>query len=311
MKIGLTGVSGFIGKNILQELYRHNRDIHILLRNSHQQHYFTRHFAHSRPFPGDLRDEKSLAAFCEDCTVIIHIAGLVRAQTDDEIRQVNIEGTRNLLQAAEKAGVNHFIYFSSGAVDHLDGIYAESKKHAEEAVRQSKVPWVILRLSEIYGPGDNFGITSLFPKIKGWPIFPVIGKGDYTLQPLSVFCLCKVIHDLLDRLPESSGKIIHLAGPHPLPFREIIETISNALDAHPRIVHIPTWLALAVARILSVIPGKKITDTHQIKRVLVPKHWDISIAQNLLGFSPLPFHEGLLECIRCSHVINSQTELQD
>jgi len=295
--IGLTGCTGFIGSHLARELTRSGKTIKILVRENKKLPLSLRHDS-IEVMTGDLLKPHTLTAFCRNCELLVHIAGIVKGPGPGAVMSVNRDGTYNLLEQARTAHVQKCVYISSGAVDFLDGEYAQSKSEAEQIVKASGLDWTILRPSEIYGPGDRSGITSLLPKIRKWPVFPIIGDGSYTLQPLFVLDLVEAINTSIDRFSSTQGKIIHLAGPEPLPYKRIIETIASALDKKIRTVSIPVSLALLIATIIGKTGLAPFIDRQQIERVLVAKHWDITVARQLLDFSPRPFKHGITQALR-------------
>lgn len=293
--IGLTGSSGFIGSHFLKRLITKKKKVKILLRGRSKDSFNDVMTLHA---DGDLLNQDSLVSFCEDISTIVHIAGIVKGSKPKQVMSVNRDGTRNLLEQAEKKGVKRFLYVSSGAVDWLGGEYAQSKIEAEQLVRSSKLDWVITRPGEIYGPGDINGITSLIPKIKKWPFFPIIGDGSYLLQPLLVHDLVIALETCLDRFDKCQGKIIHLAGPKPISYRNIVEEIGNALNKKVRTITISPRFAIGLATLIRTVPGFSFVDKEQIRRVLISKYWDISCAEDLLDFNPVSFSEGIAQIIK-------------
>jgi len=119
---------------------------------------------------GDLEDPESLRQALEDVQAIVHLAALFRTDDEDAIWKANLGGTRNLIAAAEAhAAGARFIMTSTGNVYNADtprpsretdpctpsAAYPASKLAAEEALRNSKLTWSILRLPFVYGDGDG------------------------------------------------------------------------------------------------------------------------------------------------------------
>src|SRR5574337_69982 len=171
----VTGASGFLGSHVARQLVARGERVRVLLRPSSQARAIEGlgvELAH-----GDLRDAASLVRALEGVRRVYHVAADYRLWARDprEIYESNVAGTRNLLEAARRAGVERFIYTSTvatvavprpGALPNEDttaslgemiGHYKRSKFLAEqEAFRAATdgLPVVIVNPTTPVGPGD-------------------------------------------------------------------------------------------------------------------------------------------------------------
>ena len=171
----VTGATGFVGSHVAQQLVARGERVRVLLRPSSQARAMEG-LAVER-VQGDLRDAASLARALEGVTRVFHVAADYRLWARDprEIYESNVTGTRNLLEAAQRAGIERFIYTSTvgtvavprpGALpneetvarlEEMIGHYKRSKFLAEqEAIRAAAdgVPVVIVNPTTPVGPGD-------------------------------------------------------------------------------------------------------------------------------------------------------------
>jgi nucleoside-diphosphate-sugar epimerase len=155
MKIGITGATGFIGKNLVNEL-----------KDKHELYCF---------------DSKNLDITKEielpEVDVLIHLAAHVKkcmfSKDKEPFYSVNARGTENIVSAAIKVGVKRIIYVSSIAVyknpiktaltdevgmNDLFGTYGASKLEGEKIIKESEMPYTILRISNPFGCGSIKGI---------------------------------------------------------------------------------------------------------------------------------------------------------
>ena len=111
MTVALTGLTGFVGRHAAAAMLERGLSLRALVRRGAA----SPHGGHSRltPVVGDLDDHAALAALCEGAEVVVHCAGLVAALDRDTYLRVNGEGTRNLVRAANRAGVRTFVHVSS------------------------------------------------------------------------------------------------------------------------------------------------------------------------------------------------------
>src|SRR5467141_2038270 len=170
----VTGASGFLGSHVARQLVARGDDVRVLLRPS----------SHNRAISdlsleyvtGDLRDPASLERAMKDVKRVFHVAADYRlwAKRSREIYDSNVGGTKNLLAAAERAGVEQLIYTSTVAtiavdrpqppnestearLDEMIGHYKRSKWLAEqEALKAAKegFPVIIVSPTTPVGPGD-------------------------------------------------------------------------------------------------------------------------------------------------------------
>ena len=112
--------------------------------------------------------------------------GIIFERPGASFEQVHVEGTRNMLVAADAAGIKRFVHMSAlGTRAGAGAAYHRTKWDAEEVVRASGLDYTIFRPSIIYGPGGEF-INMLMRQVRLMPLVPVIGNGRYRMQPISV-----------------------------------------------------------------------------------------------------------------------------
>ena len=150
MRIAVTGATGFIGRSLVRQLTEKATPCRVLVRSAYDQ-------PDVEIVRGDLENSDALTALVEGADTMIHIAGLTKARTRDQLFAVNETGAANVAAAAQKAGVRRFILVSSLAArePHLSN-YAASKRAGEDAVRKlaGTMELVIVRPPAIIGPGD-------------------------------------------------------------------------------------------------------------------------------------------------------------
>ncbi len=172
----LTGASGFVGSAVLRQLRRHGLTVRALVRPA--SHYRDLTGADVQFVEGDLRERSSLAAACDGCRYLFHVAADYRLSGWDKagIFATNVAGTRNLMEEAMRSGIERIVYTSSvatlqcrqdgGSADedaslslqHAIGAYKQSKVVAEQLVldmvRNRGLPATIVNPSTPIGPRD-------------------------------------------------------------------------------------------------------------------------------------------------------------
>jgi nucleoside-diphosphate-sugar epimerase len=253
MKVVITGATGFVGGAIARRLAGEGLDVHVLARPAADLARLGG--VPVSPVPGDITDPATLAHAFDGADWVIHAAGMLgRAGVAEETYvRVNAEGTRNVLAAvteARAAGrmpaeLRVLHVGSAGVLGPLrrgdratifdetmppapSNAYERSKTLAENYAREfalSGLPVVIARPEFGYGPGDTH-VLGLFQAIQRG-VFFYIGGGGNTCHPTYA-------DDMVDGLAlclrqGRPGEVYQIAGPRPVTFRELAETIAREL----------------------------------------------------------------------------------
>ncbi len=284
MKLLVTGASGGIGQVLIQRLARRG-ELRLLSRQP-------REGAHGRWVGGDLREPSGLDAALEGVDVVLHLAALTHSARPREYFAVNAEGTRNLIAAAERAGVRRFVHVSTRALGRAGGAYSHSKELAEEVVQRSSLPWVVLRPAEVYGVPGRDPVLALARSLERQRFVLLLGDGSHRLSPVFAGDLVPALESALDETA-ALGRSYVLAGPEELSYLELVERCERVLGLAPRTrIHVPLFVARAVVAAASRIGrGPYVPD--QLPRLALEKCCDISPARRDLGFAPRPLEERL------------------
>jgi nucleoside-diphosphate-sugar epimerase len=252
----------------------------------------------------------------EGVTTVIHCVGLIHPKRVRDLFTVNVEGTRNVLEAASNAGVRRFVYISSNSPAGLNRrrnhllsesdparpymAYGRSKDLAEKLVRSFHRPGVfetvILRPCWFYGPGMGQPERQLrfFRMIqKGNPILFGNGKNlrsmsylDNTIQAIL----------LAEKTPQAAGQIYWIADTRPYTTLEVYETIARLFNTALTPRRIP-GLASAICRVVDRVlqaMGLYITEFHVAGEMDRDIACDISKARRELGYEPqVSLEEGM------------------
>ena len=228
----VTGGPGFVGQRLVRRLVEEGRQVRALIRPSENSPQLPAGVSVQAAI-SSLADERGLRAALVGVDTVFHLASIDWGDPHDDLRATDIEGTRNLLDAAQDVGVERLVFLS-----HLDADRAaaypvlKTKGIAEEFVRQSPIPSTILRSALAIGPGDHFTVPlaqllSFLPRV-----FPVPAEGAALLQPIwvedLVSCLAWCLED-----DETIGQTIEVGGPEHIPFSRILELVMQH-SAQPR-----------------------------------------------------------------------------
>ena len=249
----VTGATGFIGRRIVARLVERGEEVRRLVRpgpSSQSSGLPAVHFV-----TGDITDPDSLKAACAGVDMVVHTVAVIREKGPATFQAVNVQGTRNMVEAAEQSGVRKIVHLSAiGAGPDPQYPYLRSKWEAEEAVINSRIRHVALRPSLVFGPGDEF-INALAATIRVGPVVPFIGCGKARFQPVHVDDVARCV----DRaLVDSSydGETIEIGGPHILSYLEITDIIIRAFGKWKVKVRVPELL------VRPALPLLKLTAPH-------------------------------------------------
>ena len=133
------------------------------------------------------------------------------------------------------------IHFSSAAVLSVrKDDYAKSKQVGEDLVVKSKIPYVALRPSLMYGPTDDKNIGWLISFARKIPIFPIPGNGKYPRQPIYVDDVCLLLMRMMENFPKN--KIYSINGNKIIYFKDMIRTVLKEMKGIRTVMYIPVWM---------------------------------------------------------------------
>ncbi len=195
---------------------------------------------------GELTDADKVRQAVANCDAIVHAAGVMRAGATGTARGITVDGTRNLLELGEAAGVQRFIFLSClGASEHSQCDYFRSKWEAEAMVRQSSFYWTIFRPSLIFGTNSQMQRIFEFLVTRA-PFVPVIGSGLNMVSPVSAVDVAScVAQSLYDR--DTVGKSYDLVGGADFDLVTLLVEASKLAGPAKGTFSIPTGLAIKLA----------------------------------------------------------------
>ncbi len=228
MLILLTGATGQVGRALLPRLLAAGHDVRCLVRPSQR----TPNLPANVPVQlalGRVEDERAVRGALAGVEAVIHLASAEWRGHRGNLVATDVEGTRLIASAAAEAGVKRLIYVSHLGADRASGYpVLKAKGIAEEFIRQSGVPYLVLRSAMLFGPEDRFvNVIALLVKLApGALLLP--SEGRTTLQPLAIQDLVTCLEwSLLD--PELTGRTLSVGGPDMYTVKELFEQVMDAL----------------------------------------------------------------------------------
>ncbi|MBX4189058.1 NAD(P)-dependent oxidoreductase [Candidatus Parcubacteria bacterium] len=218
-------------------------------------------------YTGDIRDIKAVAKAMEGVDVVAHTAAALPLYKEEDIFSTDIDGTRNILEAALAVKVPRVIHISSTAVygipdhhplfetDKLDGVgpYGKAKILAEEMCdeyRKKGMCVPIIRPKSFIGPERLGGFALFYDWAKDGKNFPMIGFGHNRYQLLDVEDLCEAIY-LATELPcDKVNTVFNIGAEEFTTMKEDYQAVLDRAGFGKRIVGFPAWPMIWTLRVL-------------------------------------------------------------
>jgi uncharacterized protein YbjT (DUF2867 family) len=253
----LTGGTGFIGSRIVRALRVEDRAVRAPVRD--QADAGRLQALGCETVVGDMTDPTSLRAAVEGCDTVIHLVAILQGKPS-EFDRVMTQGTRDLVAAAQEAGVRRFVLMSAlGFDDQTKDLvpYYRAKWQMEQDVKASGLEHVIFRPSFVFGPGA--GALEQFKKIaKLAPVTPIVGPGTQRIQPIWVDDVAAYYAAAVDK-PEAANRTFELGGPDVVTWNEFWARLKRAQGLHRPSLHIPFAVMRAQAVVLERLPKPPVT----------------------------------------------------
>jgi NADH dehydrogenase len=234
----VTGGTGFIGQALIRHLVDQGYVVRTLIRPSPSSPNLPHGVAVDIAV-SSLNDERGLRAAMVGVDVIYHLASGEWRGTRASLMDIDIQGTRAVVEAAEDAGVQRIFYLSHLGADRASAYpVLKAKGIAEEFIRRSQLAYTILRTAIVYGPNDSF-TTGLARILGAFPFFFLMpGNGRIVLQPLWVEDLVTCLIWALDD-PETLNKVVDIGGPEYLTIQQIVRLIMEEAGLKRTVLHLP------------------------------------------------------------------------
>jgi nucleoside-diphosphate-sugar epimerase len=239
MRVGITGGTGFVGSHLATRLGSEGHEVVRLARRPR---------ANDEGFVVSLDNVDQLANVFSGCRAVAHLAGINRETGDQTYQRVHVDATRNVVEAARRAGVEKIVLMSFlRARPDCGSAYHESKWAAEEIVHESGLDYTIIKAGVVYGRGDHM-LDHLSHAFHTFPVFGLVGLKDQTVRPLAVEDLVHVMRAaLVDR--RLKRQTIALLGPEEIYLREAVRRVAEVVGKQPLMFPLPLWCHRLLARV--------------------------------------------------------------
>jgi nucleoside-diphosphate-sugar epimerase len=315
----VTGGTGFIGYYLVQKLSEAGNIVKVLARE-HSDVTHLKDLNNVSIVKGDICDISTLHAAVDSVDIVYHLAAILHVPHNVrsyKITEVNVKGTRNLLEACREKNVGKFIFFSTAGVSlvesslnkNIDPVFDEplsyvmSKFLGEILVynyyKEFDLNTTIIRPAVVYGFGERGNVKKLIDAVQK-RCFILIGDGTnrrsltYVQNAVNA-ALCVAVN------PKTNGKVYIVTDGEPLSIKEIAEVIAEKCNVSLIPVRIPLWVAHPAALLCDLLQRalklKLPFNMDILRRVTYNQVCSSHLIIEELGFTPIGFREGISETI--------------
>ncbi|HET9793082.1 MAG TPA: NAD-dependent epimerase/dehydratase family protein [Thermoanaerobaculia bacterium] len=242
---------------------------------------------------GDITKPETLAAAFDGVTTVFHLAGVILSNDPSVFARVNTGGTRNMVDAARRAGVRHFVFVSStSAIDPISE-YARSKAEAEAIVRAAEpMAWTIVRPTLVYEREGGEEFLGFLRSLLKYPVVPFVGSGRARKNPVHVDDMGRGLLAIAGN-PRSHGKIYNFTGGEEISIRDLARLILRHQGVSKPFLHIPLPICRAAAFLMEKTMKNPPLTRYAITRIEQDASPDNSEARRDLGYDPIGVRDGM------------------
>jgi nucleoside-diphosphate-sugar epimerase len=322
MKVLVTGANGFIGSNLCESLIQSGMSVVGLVRNSSDLKFINK-LSSLKIVKGDITDRQSLAAVMKDVSVVFHVAGFASDWGPWSVfRKVNVDGVRNVMEAALQSTVGRVVHISSVSVYGFPGgteideqrplvprpqdRYITTKTEGEKlalSYNGREMAVTAIRPAGVYGPNDRTTTLQLVPAVLSRQ-FGYVNGGRHIMAPVYIDNLVQMIK-LAAENDKATGQVYNAADDGRTTWKEYVEWMCEDLGCKKPWLSVPHWvawpLAMTCERTAKFINKKEspMINTYRIRAVMQDNHYNTEKAKRELGYRPeVSTREGIRRTIR-------------
>jgi uncharacterized protein YbjT (DUF2867 family) len=292
------GGTGFLGRRVVLHLREHGFSVRIASRHPDRGH---RLFGVDDPqlqsVAANIHDERSIADALAGALGVVNAVSLYAEHGPQTFHSVHVESAQRVAAQAHRAGVERFAHVSGiGADAASQSLYVRKRGEGELAVRAVFADALLIRPAVMFGPDDAF-LTTILKLLRGFPIYPMFGRGLTRLQPAYVEDVAEAITRVL-RGMETHAITYECGGPRIYYYEELLRAVAHEAGLKPMLIPIPFSAWHALAWISEMLPSPPITrnqvELMQVDNVSSPEMPGFGE----LGVVPHPVEEILQQMLR-------------
>jgi uncharacterized protein YbjT (DUF2867 family) len=293
MRVAVTGGTGFVGGHLAAHLSQQGHQVVLVARGIDQRLWARQivQLPRATLVPVGIGEPDGLARAFAGCQAVAHCAGINRQLGRQTYQAVHVQGTANVVRAAERAGVRRLALLSFLRARPDGGsAYHQSKWAAEELVRASNLEWTVLKPGMMFGRGDHM-LDHLSHALHTFPVFA--GVGPRRVRPLAVCDLVDVLCAALvaGRLPRQT---VAVTGPTELGFDQAARLVADVVGKDPPFVRAPIGFHYTLAWFAERLMTVPLISVAQVRilaeQVIQPTLAPDSLPPDLVPSTPFDQH---------------------
>jgi NADH dehydrogenase len=251
----VTGANGFLGRHLVSTLIAHGHGVRALVRNAAGAAALDG--VECELVHGDVSDATSLAEATRGVDTVVHLVAIIAGKPAD-FERVMVQGTANLIAAAQQSGVRRLVYVSAlGTTEQTRTAvpYYGAKWECEQAIAASAIPYTILRPSFVFG-ADGGALPRFIRIARLAPVTPIVRPGTQRIQPIWVDDVARAI--TLATSATGNG-LVELGGPDVVDWIGLWSAIKAAIGTRRPALRIPAALIRPAAAVLEHLTDPPVT----------------------------------------------------
>jgi len=249
----LTGATGLVGSALLPRLVAGGTRVRCLVRDPKR---LGAERVRVQIALGDLSDPPSFRNAMRGVSTVVHLAAAIRDQPAGSIEELNGIATWRMVEAAERAGVERFVFFTAlGATAHDRTRFLRAKALAEDAVSSAGIASTTFACSVIYAPGDPW--LTLVERLSLLPAAVMSGSGRALFQPIWADDVAACVDASLGRERSERVERFELAGPETLSHAAVVRLVLQAAGHDRPLVRVPVPVVRGALRLAETMLGTK------------------------------------------------------
>jgi uncharacterized protein YbjT (DUF2867 family) len=288
------GGTGFLGRHVVRGLRASNFTVRVASRHPDKTAHADRKI---QPIRADIRNPIAVEAALVNAWGVVNAVSLYVEHGADTFHAIHVNAARTIAQAAREAGAERLIQVSGiGADTASSSLYVRKRAEGEQAVRSAFPGAVIVRPAVMFGPDGGF-VTTVLDLMRKLPAYPLFGRGQTRLQPVSVDDVADAIARILTR-PEREPTLYEFGGPDVFTYEEFLRTVAREAGLRPLLVPFPFAGWHLLARVAEVLPRPPVTrnqvELMEVDTVTSPSMPGLAE----LGITPRPVRDTVRELAR-------------
>ena len=248
-------------------------------------------------FYGDITDASTLKGAFDSIETVYHLAAIIISNDPSLFQKVNVDGTRNVVEAAASQGVKHFIFVSSASVIYPRATpYSRSKRECEKIVsEQNTMHYTIVRPTLTYEKNGGQEFLMFLEYLKKFRVVPFIGRGRALKNPVHVDDIIKGFLAIAGN-EKCYGKTYNFSGGEEISIWDLAQLMLKHQGVNKLFIPIPIWLCKFLSRLMGSVMDHPPLTEYIIVGITHDGNLDHSSATEDLGYRPIGIRKGLLKC---------------